>query len=289
MSDGGDVLASLVSYRTYTRRIAGLQTPELDLSWLDGSAGVALSRDGSLLVLDEHGGRGGTNAAYVRKTDGSPAIRLGAGRPLALSPDGRWVLTTTITSGAQLSLLPTGAGDAQLLKTMKFEFTRAADWSPDGTFVVLAAAEAGCAVRLYLYHIDGETRALTPEGFDINGAAISPDGSRILATGPSDELGVVPVAGGDRRSVPGTADGDVAIGWTADGRNAFVFRRGEIPVRVFRVDVATGRRQLWRTLTPPDPAGVGSISSVLATPDGRTVIYSYEQTLTDLYLIQGLE
>ena len=79
------------------------------------------------------------------------------------------------------------------------------------------------------------------------------------------------------------------MGWTADGRNAFVFRRGEIPARVFRVDIPTGRRQLWSTLTPPEPAGVGGISSVLATPDGRTVIYSYEQTLTNLYLIQGLE
>ena len=31
-------------------------------------------------------------AVYIRKTDGSPAIRLGEGNGLSLSPDGKWAL-----------------------------------------------------------------------------------------------------------------------------------------------------------------------------------------------------
>jgi hypothetical protein len=40
---------------------------------------------------------------------------------------------------------------------------------------------------------------------------------------------------------------------------------------------------------PPDPAGVGSISAVLVTPDGLGTVYSYEQTLSELYLVDGLK
>ena len=44
-----------------------------------------------------------------------------------------------------------------------------------------------------------------------------------------------------------------------------------------------------RELGPSDPAGVGTINSVLVTPDGAARVYSYEQTLSELYLIQGVE
>jgi hypothetical protein len=64
-----------------------------------------------------------------------------------------------------------------------------------------------------------------------------------------------------------------------------VFRRGELPARVFRLEIDTGRRHLWKIFTPLDSAGVGSISSVLVTPDGRASVYSYEQTLSELYLV----
>ena len=53
--------------------------------------------------------------AYLRKTDGAPAVRLGEGRPFGLSPDGKWVLSTLFTP-PQILLLPTGAGEAKRLE-----------------------------------------------------------------------------------------------------------------------------------------------------------------------------
>jgi DNA-binding winged helix-turn-helix (wHTH) protein/Tol biopolymer transport system component len=66
---------------------------ERELSWLDGSFIRAVSADGGTLLFDEENSGGGSNAeVYTRKTDGSPAVRLGDGHALALSPDGRWAL-----------------------------------------------------------------------------------------------------------------------------------------------------------------------------------------------------
>jgi Tol biopolymer transport system component len=286
----GRVLLSTTTYRTFTRVAGEADAPERDLSWLDASAAVALSADGRTVLLDEHGeGGGATNAVYLRPTDGSPAIRLGTGRPLALSPDGRWVLATLKEAPLRLFLVPTGAGDIRPLQTGPLEVVRAASWFPDGERLLLTAATAGRGLGLYMLPLDGDPKPITPEGFDIHGDAVAPDGERIAVVNPNDEPVVWSIAEGRAKRVPGLAAGDNPVGWTADGAALYVSRHGELPAKVYQVEVASGRKQLWRTFTPPDPAGVGGLSSLLITRDGRSAVYSYEQTLSELYLVVGLQ
>ena len=119
----GDVGAdgrALLVHENARRGIFGLapgETKERDLSWLDWSQPVALSEDGkTLLVTEEADGGGPGYSVYLRKTDGSPAVRLGGGEALALSPDGKWVIAQRLNpSPAQLVLMPTGAGEARAL------------------------------------------------------------------------------------------------------------------------------------------------------------------------------
>src|SRR5207249_2965152 len=71
---------------------------ERDLSWLDASASAHISDDGKLVAFNEMSEPNGLYyASCIRKTDGSPVVRLGEGQVLALSPDGRWVLTVKYT------------------------------------------------------------------------------------------------------------------------------------------------------------------------------------------------
>ena len=42
-------------------------------------------------------------------------------------------------------------------------------------------------------------------------------------------------------------------------------------------------------LMPGDPAGVETIGPILLTPDGKTCVYGYHRTLSDLYLVEGLK
>ena len=69
----------------------------------------------------------------------------------------------------------------------------------------------------------------------------------------------------------------------------WLFRRGEVPADVYKLDVATGQRQLWKTLIPPDAAGVYSFIEFVITPDGQSYFYSYTRLLSQLYLVHGLK
>src|SRR5262249_7686876 len=84
---------------------------ERDLSWLDWSVATDLTADGKAFLFFESGEGGGAGySVYVRKTDGSPAVRLGEGAAGTLSPDGKWALSLIhVTSQPQLVVLPTGA------------------------------------------------------------------------------------------------------------------------------------------------------------------------------------
>jgi hypothetical protein len=86
---------------------------------------------------------------------------------------------------------------------------------------------------------------------------------------------------------------DVAIkapvGWTSDGSALYVFRREELPVKVDRVDVKTGKKELWKELAPLDAAGVTQIARVCPTPDGKAYVYSFSRVLSDLYVVEGLK
>ena len=75
----------------------------------------------------------------------------------------------------------------------------------------------------------------------------------------------------------------------ADRRSLWLFRRGEVPAHVYRLDVATGERRLWKTLVPPDSAGVYSVIEFQITPDGQSYFYSYTRLLSQLYLVRGLK
>ncbi|HMD48858.1 MAG TPA: protein kinase, partial [Bryobacteraceae bacterium] len=83
----GRVLLARDNWRRGLIVHAAEDASERDFTWLDWSFPVTLSSDGKTLLFREEGEAGGsTYAAYIRRTDGSAAIRLGDGASLALSP-----------------------------------------------------------------------------------------------------------------------------------------------------------------------------------------------------------
>ncbi|MGA2920525.1 MAG: LpqB family beta-propeller domain-containing protein [Candidatus Sulfotelmatobacter sp.] len=77
------------------------QDRDVDLSWFDWTLGRSLSADGQWAVLEEDGEGGGPDyTVFLRKTDGSPAIRLGSGMGLDISPDDKWVASTSVKQPA---------------------------------------------------------------------------------------------------------------------------------------------------------------------------------------------
>jgi eukaryotic-like serine/threonine-protein kinase len=294
----GRVLMMRASWR---RELVGMiagETKQRDLSWLDYSYPAGLSPDGKTLLFDEEGGGGSlaysksgglSYAVYIRKTDGSPAVLLGEGGALALSPDGKSVISQTQDSPSQLRLLTTGAGEARDLTKDNVNHTWAR-WFPDGQRILFSGNEPGQGVRLYVQDIaSNKSQPITPEGVDGNAFVVSPDSQWIAGIGPDRKGYLYPVSGGDPRVIPGLNPGEQPITFSSDGRALYIYQPGELPASVNRLDVQTGQRTLWRQLLPSDPAGVETIGPILMTPDAETCIFGYHRMLADLYLVEGLK
>jgi Tol biopolymer transport system component len=267
---------------------------ERDLSWLDGGTLTDLSDDGSSVVFSEQGAGAGapSGSVYLRRTDGSPPVRLGEGWIGVLSPDGAWCASVVLTRPPSLVLLPTGPGELRTVEPGGLAHFEAVAWFPDGKRLLFAGDEPGRGVKLYVQDVSqGRPRPISREGFRFpyGSRPIAPNGRRIAALDPEGRIVLYPPDGGEPEAVPGLDPGDIPLRWGADGQSLYVSRRGSLPARIWRVDLARGSRGLTAELSPFDRAGVMNLIAAQITPDGHTVAYSYSRTLSDLALVEGLK
>jgi hypothetical protein len=235
----------------------------------------------------------GTNyAVCIRKMDGSPVVRLGEGQAIALSPDGRWALSTVPDSG-QLTLLPTGAGEVRKIDTPGVVAFPLGGFLPDGKSIAFFGAEPGRASRLYVEDLGGgKPRAISPEGTRSSMGhgviPISPDGTLVAAWSPDGTNSLYPVNGGSPRKIPGLLPGDSVVRFTGDGAAIYARDKSDLPMRIFKVDLATGRREPWKELAPEDRAGAFQMYGAVLTPDGEAYAYGCSRLISDLFVVDGL-
>ena len=265
------------------------QDRDVDLSWFDWTLGRALSTDGKWAVLEEDGEGGGPDyTVFLRKTDGSPAIQLGSGMGLAISPDDKWVASTSVKQPAPTVLLPTGAGqpitlgDGQLFHTANLQFL------PDGKGLIMVATEKGGAPRTYVLRLDGSPpKPFGPEGF--RGTLVSPNRNYVL--GRRDEAYWILPFAGEQAPQPLSFIGadQVVAGWSADSKSIYIGDVSTMPVKIYVADLRTGQRRLHHQHAPGDLAGVSGVGSGLITPDGNFDLYTFGRTLSYLYVVEGLK
>jgi hypothetical protein len=295
ISADGSVLLSRNTIRVNVVCQAPGEATERDLGWLVQSVASGLSPDGhTLIFLDGLTGRTptGNTTVFRRRTDGSPAISLGESRGGgALSPDGQWVLGEM---EGNLTLLPAGAGSTvRLPKGEVAAFGRGA-WLGDSKRIVFTGDPGDGKPRGYIQEIPaGLPRAITPPGVSLAGKAAVRDDRFILGrVGPTWQL--FPMNGGEVQPVPALKAGDVPLQWSPDGRYVYTLDNvGGVrspAVDIFRVELTSGARVLWKTLSPSDPVGVETLRpTVLITPDARAYCYSYMRRLGDLFVVDGLK
>ena len=285
----------LVGHHTIVRILAGLlpgKEKAQDLSWLDSSVPAALSPDGKTLAFTETGeGSGAAPAVYLRKTDGSPAVKLGDGTAIALSPDSRWVAASIPSGGGKpgrLILLPTGAGESRVVNDRLENFGGGA-WLPDGKSLVFSAQEKGHAPRIFVQPLDGgQPRPLSPEGvrIPIVTSLVSPDGKFVLGVGSGAKTALYPLEGGEPRPVAGLEDGDFPIQWSEDGRLLYVHKYSGNPNKVWLLDPASGKKQPWLEIKAGEP--LQGFASLLLTRDGKSYVYGARRVFSELYIVSGL-
>jgi Tol biopolymer transport system component len=291
VSADGRVLMTNDTLRLELRARRTPSEKESELSWLDYSVPTDISSDGGSILFTEGGEAGGAGYTfYLRKTDGSPAVRLGEGFSHAFSPDGKWALAVVHqTTEAKLVAVPTGVGQ---IRTLSNEGLRVAvaDWLPDGKRILMTAAEPARRTRLYLRDFDsGKARPLSPEGYRHIDRCVSPDGKFVVARGPDQRAYLYPLDGGEPTPLSGLAADDVPVAFDREGRWLYGYRRGDIPLRVYRYEISSGRREPWKELSPPDSAGLSFFGRFVVTPDGQAYAYDYSRILSALQIVDGLK
>jgi len=283
----GSVLLSVVNSRLGIRYVDFDHSAERDLAWLDASLLYELSSDAkSLLFVELSNGQGRNSAIYLRKTDGSAAVRLGYGNRPSLSPDGKWVICIRHEpQRSRLMLLPTGPGESRFLKVDGVHF-ESLGWFPDSQRVVFTGNEAGHPVRTWTYDLDSDKATpLTAEG--IRGTQVSPDSQWFVLADPH-KLSLAPIGGGPPRTISPLQNGESVVRWSGDGHQLFLQQPEGETIKISRLDIATGHKELWQTLKVPEP-GAEFVGTLALSADGKACAFSFQHDLANLYLVKGLK
>lgn len=259
-----------------------------DLSWYDWTLAKDISPDKQWVLFEESSEAAGSDdAVAIRKVDGTPPIHLGDGSGAHFSPDGKWVLSVSQDDPVTITLLPVGPGQPRVVAVPSLKHLQfGANFLPDGRIVV-NGNELGHNVRTYLVDAStGQATPVTPEG--VAAAMPSPDGRYLAGVGAGHKLTLYPVAGGARREIATLDPDQQCMQWSADSTAIYTYRFGYVPLKLERLDLASGKSTPVRELVPEDRAGVVSIGPAIGSRDGTDFAYSYYQMISALYVISGL-
>jgi serine/threonine protein kinase/Tol biopolymer transport system component len=290
----GRVLVSVDAERV-AMATASRDGKAVDISWRDWTIAKDISRDGQSVFFEDASEAAGSNYALgIRKLDDTPPVQLGQGSGGGLSPDGKWAISVLLGSPEQVTLVPTGPGQprAIIIPGLERIYNGNVHFLADGKRITLNANEPGHGARTYLVDFEGgKPIPITPEG--ITSGLISPDGRYVVRTNDvrtNDAAGisVYPTAGGTPHLIPNLEPGFTPLQWSDDNSSVYGYLPGQIPTKVYKVNLVTGEKTLLQELQPETTAGVVSIAPVVMSRDGSRFAYSYYQVFSVLYMISGL-
>lgn len=281
LAQGGLALVTHDTWRVRMMVRAPGAGSETDLSLSDVSLAGAISADGRTLVFGEFGDVALASGAYLRPVSGGPALRLGAGLPVDLSADGRHVIAGLGGTPTRMVTYSVLTGEQQWVDLGSIETAIWAQWRGDDQLIIVGA-EQGRPPRLWLVtRSTGAQVPLTEEGL-LGHCCVSPDGARVAFIAEDGQCRLLPIDNpGAVQLLPGHYQGERVCTFGAGGTELFV-RSTAIPIRIRRVDLATGDSVLHAEITPP-ALGQKGVDSFVVNPSGEAYAYSYGQELARLY------
>ena len=271
-------------------------TRERDVSIFDGASSVDFTPDRRAVLVNERGGGGGPDGSvFLSPVDGSLPIRLARGRAEAISPDGRTVLVGSPEQPDRYTLVPIGSGQPSIVDLKGIASNQIARFLPDGKRFVFQGSAEGRPIRLWLMDAEKNDapKPISPEGTLVWMGAnpVSPDGKSLFIFSESVEHAIDEIVSiDDGTMVPFNRheSRDIPIRFTADGSGIYVFKREGLPARIFRLDPASGKKELVKEFMPADPGGLTGISSVTMSADAKTFAFNYRRRISELFVVEGL-
>lgn len=255
-----------------------------DLSWLDRSILDMITPDGSLILFHEGGrGTGIMGSTFVRRTDGSPAVKLSDGYGVDLSPDRKWAFVFIQSNPVQYRLVPTGAGEAKVVNTPAIEQLRPFGFSKDGKGLVWIGRISGHRPQAFLTELDGNNpRPISQPG--IVPLLVSANGRFEIRTTP-DGPQLWDYSANLGRVLSQLKPNDPLLALSDDGQWLHVAQLGSRrKITIVRRNLGTRHQETDMEIVAEDPTGLTAINRIVSTPDGRTVVYSYTRHISELYL-----
>ena len=256
-----------------------------DLSWLDRTILDAISADGSTLLFHEGGeGGGALGTTYIRRLDGSQAVRLCDGYGLDLSPDKKWVLVWLPVIPAQYRLVPTGAGDWKPVATPDIPQARPLGFTRDQRALVWMGMTARNEPQMFATELDGSNlQPLAPPGTFPMGGSMN-GRYEVRAHG-----NVVELWDYERKSgqpIDYLVPGDFPLSVSDDAQWVYLARiTAPSALKVLHVNLRTGTTETVTEVALNDLSGRISVGRIAITPDGKTLVLSYVRHLSELYLM----
>ncbi len=277
--------------RRYEVSVTKIGGETRQLSWLEIMLGLGVSRDSKFAVIGDWGGSGGPDyRIYLAKLDGSPAVLLGNGVAGSISPDNKWVTSILPSDTTKVLLLPTGIGETKTVAAPNFRY-RSADWASDGHTLVMRASESGKPLRFWAQNIDGSApRAVTPEGTDDGLFLTIRHTDYVCARDPAGIVRLYPIDGREPKAVAGVNKAEQVVGASPDSDIIYVSTDSSAVARkIVKVNVTTGRRQPFVTISPNDPAGVLGLFQPIFTPDEKQYVETQVREFSVLFVATGLK
>jgi eukaryotic-like serine/threonine-protein kinase len=261
----------------------------VDISSHDWNIAKDISPDGqSVLFEDASEAAPPDYMVALRRLDGTLPIQLGEGSAGGLSPDGKWAIGIIGGRPGKITLYPTGPGQARTVPVTGLERIEngSSHFLPDGKHITINGVESGHNVRCYIVSVDGgKPVAVTPEG--ITGSYVAPDGHHMLDN--NGNLIVLDSIESAPHRIPGIDIDFKPIQWSADSTAVFGYYPGNIPAKIYRVDIATGKKTFLRDLQPETTTGLVTIKPVIMNRDASRFAFSYYQVFSVLYVVSGLQ
>jgi eukaryotic-like serine/threonine-protein kinase len=263
---------------------------DTDLSWHDWNNARDISLDDQFVLFEDASEAAGPGySVAVRKIDGTLPVRLGDGSSGGFSPDGKWALSISTKLAPQVTLLPIGPGQPRTINVKGPEHIHNgwARFLPNGQQFAVNGDKTSNGSRCYVVDLtSGEANAVTPDG--VFCGPFSPDSRSLVGVGPNRSVALYSLSGGPPRQIPNLSANFHPVQWSNDGFQLYGYHVGEFPSKIYKVEIATGKETVVQELKPGASAGVVTVAPIVVSRDGTRFAYSYNQTLSTLYLISGL-
>jgi hypothetical protein len=93
------------------------------------------------------------------------------------------------------------------------------------------------------------------------------------------------------RVIPGLDSKMSVTGWAPDGNSVYAVSSDDntSPSKLYKVDIATGKMEYWKTFGENIASGVVAVSPPEFSADGSAYEYLYVQLLSQAYVVKGLK